>query len=383
MRIKGLDGLRAIAFLLVFFFHARFGTFGWMGVQLFFVLSGFLITGILLDMKRLLSPQWYFVKFYGRRFLRIIPLYYLYLFLIAQVAAYFLAQQNHKGYMLMFRDQLPYALGYVYNFFMATSKFEETSAFLTHLWSLAVEEQFYIIWPLVVFLLPFKHLKKAFWASIVIAPLFRLGVLLFYRSASFAILGDAYEAAYALPLSHLDAFAVGALLTLTPKIPKARLQFFLLLFLLPAVGMLTDYLTVGQWNIQNSFGWQLLLPNAYKSVWGYSALNYLFLLLIYGVAREQWFVGFLNQPWLRYLGKISYGLYVYHYAIYWIFTQILFPQLDIIAGTVSSLALTILIASASYHAFEWPIDSLKDRWFPFERKTSYLEATQDADQPIP
>jgi len=81
--IKGLDGLRAVAFLLVFFFHAHFGYFGWVGVQLFFVLSGFLITGILLDMKHSLPMAGYFIKFYGRRFLRIFPLYYLYLFLIA------------------------------------------------------------------------------------------------------------------------------------------------------------------------------------------------------------------------------------------------------------------------------------------------------------
>ena len=63
MRIKGLDGLRGVAFLMVFFFHVHWNQWGWPGVQLFFVLSGFLITGILLDMKESLPAKPYFIKF--------------------------------------------------------------------------------------------------------------------------------------------------------------------------------------------------------------------------------------------------------------------------------------------------------------------------------
>jgi len=86
--IPGLDGLRAVAYLLVFFFHARYLEVGWIGVQFFFVLSGFLITGILLDMKNSLPTGGYFLKFYGRRFLRIFPLYYFYLLLMAGLTAW-------------------------------------------------------------------------------------------------------------------------------------------------------------------------------------------------------------------------------------------------------------------------------------------------------
>lgn len=364
--IKGLDGLRGIAFLLVFLFHAHFGYFGWVGVQLFFVLSGFLITGILLDMKRALPTLGYFVKFYGRRFLRIFPLYYVYLFLIAQVATYLFEQKIRRPYIELFWDQYPYALAYVYNFFMATSKFVQTSQFLTHLWSLAVEEQFYILWPLIVFLTPFKHLKKIFLAVIVLAPLFRLGVLIFYQQASFGILGDANTAIYALPFSHLDAFAFGALINLGISIPQARRQFLILLVAFPLLGMLTDFLSTGQWNVDNGFGLPLLLPNAYKPVWGYSILNYIFVLLIYGVVREGWFVRLLEQRWLLYLGKVSYGLYVYHYAIYWLVSEIVFPGANLILGALIALPLTILVASLSFYLFEKPITDLKDRWFPFK-----------------
>ena len=371
MRIKGLDGLRAIAFLLVFLFHTRYGTFGWIGVQLFFVLSGFLITGILLDMKRHLNTGVYFLKFYGRRFLRIIPLYYLYLLLVVALASYMIASHNHKKYMLMLWDQLPYAAGYVYNFFMATSLFKETFMFLTHLWSLAVEEQFYIVWPLVIFLIPFRNLKAAFWSVLLLAPLFRLFVLWFYQTQSYAILGDMNRAVYALPFSHFDAFACGALLNLIPKIPKAKLQFFILLPLFPLGGMLADYLAVGQWNIEAGFGWQLLLPHAYKSVWGYSALNYLFMLLIYGVARENWFLRFLDHPWMRYLGRISYGLYVYHYATYYMMTQIIFPTVNQFTGALITFVVTVAIASVSFRFFEKPIDNLKERWFAVDTQQRF------------
>ena len=255
---------------------------------------------------------------------------------------------------------------YAYNFFMATSKFVLTSQFVTHLWSLAVEEQFYIFWPLVVFLTPARHLKRVFLAAIGLAPLLRLAVLIFYQQAPFEILGDADTAVYALPFSHLDAFAIGALLNLGVSIPKAKAQFLALLVGFPLLGMLTDFLSTGQWNFNNGFGLPLLLPNAYKPVWGYSILTYLFMLLIYGVAREGWFVRVLEHAWMRYLGRISYGLYVYHYIILWLTTEVVFPELPPLPGAAIALPLTILVASVSFRFFEKPITDLKDRWFPFK-----------------
>src|SRR5215216_2425986 len=89
--IPGLDGLRAIAFLLVFALHTEYLQVGWVGVSLFFVLSGFLITGILLDMKKTLAAKDYFFKFYGRRFLRIFPLYYFYLTVVALLTTWLIS----------------------------------------------------------------------------------------------------------------------------------------------------------------------------------------------------------------------------------------------------------------------------------------------------
>ncbi|MBK8781204.1 MAG: acyltransferase [Anaerolineales bacterium] len=164
--IPGLDGLRAIAFLMIFGFHTDYLPFGWMGVQMFFVISGYLITGILLRMKTNLPAGEYFLKFYGRRFFRIFPLYYFYLLLIFAVATWFISISYKQNMMQAVIDQLGYAVLYVYNFYSAYQGFN-SSPFLDHLWSLSVEEQFYIFWPLLIFFVNEKHLKKLFLAGII------------------------------------------------------------------------------------------------------------------------------------------------------------------------------------------------------------------------
>jgi peptidoglycan/LPS O-acetylase OafA/YrhL len=97
--IPGLDGLRGVAFLLVFALHTGYLEIGWVGVSLFFVLSGFLITGILLDMKKSLTSKEYFFKFYGRRFLRIFPLYYFYLLLAGLLTTWLISIHYRPRYM--------------------------------------------------------------------------------------------------------------------------------------------------------------------------------------------------------------------------------------------------------------------------------------------
>ena len=178
--IPGLDGLRAIAFLLVFAIHTDYLNFGWVGVQLFFVLSGFLITGILLDMKEYLPTKEYYLKFYGRRFLRIFPLYYFYLLSMSGITAWLKSLAFRPNKMQIFLDQAPYAAIYVYNFFYASNQFEHT-ALLEHFWSLSVEEQFYIFWPLMIMLTPKKHVKKLFIAAIFGGWAFRVLYTVLYK----------------------------------------------------------------------------------------------------------------------------------------------------------------------------------------------------------
>ena len=111
--IPGLDGLRAIAFLMIFGFHNDYFQFGWLGVQLFFVASGFLITRIFLRMKAKIAAREYFLKFYIRRFFRIFPLYYFYLFLILGLAIWGISASYKIKMMNVVVDQIGYAFLYV------------------------------------------------------------------------------------------------------------------------------------------------------------------------------------------------------------------------------------------------------------------------------
>ncbi|MFZ5857694.1 MAG: acyltransferase family protein [Chloroflexota bacterium] len=365
--IPGLDGVRAIAFLLVFFLHTDYLYFGWVGVQLFFVLSGFLITDILLRMKEKFSAGDYFKKFYGRRFLRIFPLYYLYLLIIFVVTIIVIYYGYRVAYMQRTQEQFPYALAYIYNFFNASSAYDGESWLIGHLWSLSVEEQFYIFWPLLIFLTPKKHLKKLFVAAIIAGPLFRAGISFLYKYYDVPFMFPDYSVVtYVLPFSHLDAFGLGAFISRF-EIPKARWQFIALLLLLPIIGFATTYWSTGSLGDITALGFRYPLAKDMKQVWGYVYLNYVCALFIYIVVKEKFLVGFLDKPFIGYLGKISYGLYVYHFAIVWFVARIRDLSVPIAIAKpltlVISAILLYFIASLSYKYFEKPILDLKDKYF--------------------
>src|SRR3954469_10344160 len=135
--IKSLDGVRALAIILVMTFHAGITHFGWMGVQLFFVLSGYLITGILWKEKfRDVSLSFKFKKFWVRRSLRIFPLYFGYLVALGLT---FLVLHFPSYYTLY----APYLFTYTFNYTRLLSGWQGNPLF-THLWSLSIEEQFYL-----------------------------------------------------------------------------------------------------------------------------------------------------------------------------------------------------------------------------------------------
>ena len=367
--IPGLDGLRAVAFLVLFGLHVDYLQFGWMGVQLFFVLSGYLITGILLRMKGALSAKEYFLKFYGRRFLRIFPLYYFYLLVMLALTTWLVSVRYKPNVMQVFVKQAWYAVLYLYDFFSASEGFIP-SRFLDHLWSLSVEEQFYIFWPLLIFLVPERSLKKLFLAGILAGPVFRMTLFFIHQSGFIASLRDpAALAIYPLPFSHVDAFAFGAYITRF-SIPNARKQFLYIGIALPLIGLATQYAAIGTMGPISALGYPVTLPNGYQFIWAYTLLNYWFAVLIYCVVYEKMFVRFLDWPPLQYLGKISYGLYVYHFPIIWFAGRIrdFGVREEVVAPLVAILSFigTVAIASASYFAIEKPFLGLKDKYFPVE-----------------
>ena len=153
--IKNLDGVRGIAILLVVLFHLPMQPgwggalgltlpFGWMGVQLFFVLSGFLITRILISSKEQPFGA-YLRRLYVRRVLRIFPLYYGFLLALGAVYLATALPEPLERYW-------PYLATFTWNWTRADAAWEESNRFV-HLWSLSVEEQFYLVWPALVVLL--------------------------------------------------------------------------------------------------------------------------------------------------------------------------------------------------------------------------------------
>ncbi len=186
-RIRQLDGIRALAILTVFISHAFKISMGGMGVDLFFILSGFLITGILPNAKQN-SLRGYFAKFYSRRARRILPPYVLAMLLLT---AFFGVAWTQHWYFYFLLNNL-----------MAPLHIRVPFPF-SPLWSLAVEEQFYLVWPFAVYFLNERRLAQLAAFFVILAPVLR-GVVHF----------DIPRAIYVLTPFRMDLLAVGALLCL-------------------------------------------------------------------------------------------------------------------------------------------------------------------------
>ena len=341
-----LDGLRAIAVMAVLVHHyLRLGTAGTvaglepglLGVRLFFVLSGFLITGILLRARQtveqgLASRREVLQQFYIRRALRIFPLYYGVL-----LAAWVFGSAEA-------RDQLPWLASYSYNFWIAQLGWYP--AHFSHLWSLAVEEQFYLLWPAAILLVPRRALLPFLLAVIVAAPLYRaLAWNLSLPSLWF----------YVATPSALDALGMGGLLAVMAQGQAPAPRLSRALWPLGALALLGCVLLQHQ-------------PAA-AAVFTETLVSLLFMTLVAAAgAGVRGFAGrLLEARPLRYLGKISYGVYVYHLLLPDVARALLAP-LGIttpLQGTAHFLvytAATIAVASLSWYAFERPLNALKSRY---------------------
>src|SRR5437660_4196012 len=215
--VPALDGLRGIAIAIVFLGHAvalqltpagvegglrEVLRFGWSGVDLFFVLSGFLITGILLDSKG--QRRWW-PNFFMRRALRIFPLYYGALFLIFIVLPR-LVRWHDPDYALLQANQAWY-WGYAVNVLNALTNGHGTPLNTAHFWSLAIEEQYYLLWPLVVWLCRPRTLLRVALIASVIGVAFRLWLVANGRP----------EMAYGLTPGRLDGLLLGGALAVLAR----------------------------------------------------------------------------------------------------------------------------------------------------------------------
>lgn len=364
--LKQLDGLRALSVAAVAWSHWRpyqnsepFLPWGELGVQTFFIISGFLITGILLDNRETAPGFSVLQQFYLRRMLRVFPLFYAALVLLLIFKANSIS------------ETWPWHAAYLSNVYFY---FHGWHGQLSHFWSLAVEEQFYLVWPLLLIFLPRKLLLPVILACIAMAPLFQIGM-----ASIFAVPADGVTASVLMP-SCLDALGIGALLAYGARenFPMAKIAFRLLL-----AGMAG--LTL--WGVAN-FPAPL---EPLKKLAGVCVLGW----LVYSAAAgfRGPFGRLLQSPPLNYLGKISYGLYVIHnFAISmslgliawlghpgWLEKIYAIPTFRMIGFA----GLTIGLAALSWHVFEKPLNNLK-RKFPYAaggKFTSTISSKTEAAAP--
>jgi peptidoglycan/LPS O-acetylase OafA/YrhL len=373
-RIRVLDGVRGIAILLVLMLHfALYGgtaprggadriafsllSTGWIGVDLFFVLSGFLITGILYRTK---DERHYFRNFYMRRVLRIFPLYYATLALFAIVLpAIWLGTVELRSVS----DHATSFWLYLTNIRIARAGWAP-SDLLGHFWSLAVEEQFYLVWPFIVFACSRKALLRVCAGILIACPLVRIGL----HSA------DSSLAAYVLTPARLDSLAIGGLVAL---IAEGRGGLERLARRAPA--LLGGGLAVTAGLVVARPG--LPYQDAIVGTIGYSVLAVLFAALIARLLtapQDGRLARTFGSSWLRFFGRYSYALYVFHHPL--LFLLPAWWSIDAFrpAGTpwllgyclfvVATLPVCVGLSLLSWHAVELPFLRLKDR-FPAGRSS--------------
>jgi peptidoglycan/LPS O-acetylase OafA/YrhL len=358
--IPQFDGLRGLAILLVLIGHSGFLEalphagmleYARFGVDLFFVLSGFLITGILTDSK---GSRHYFRNFYARRALRIWPLYYLVLFVAFVVVPLFEPAMRPtaagvwpafvfyvQNIALVHRDTYPFGLG-------AT-------------WSLAVEEQFYLTWPLLVFLLKKRTLAIFSVLLVVVSLSLRL---------SFHFHGAPLGFVHFFTLSRLDAIALGSLAALWLRSPSCTfVRWRIRAYQFLGFGVAGTILA-------------RILMHRNSSIIGYTFLAIAFTGLL-GISltsdpRSSLLGRSLSAHWLRYIGRISYGIYLLHYPLFILWARFVdtlgFYRAHKMAGNllafVGQIALATIAASISWRFFEEPILRLKEL-FPSASETHW------------
>jgi peptidoglycan/LPS O-acetylase OafA/YrhL len=364
--IRSFDGARALSIIAVMAYHAGLLHFGWAGVQLFFVLSGYLITTILWKEKfRSESLGYKFKKFWVRRSLRIFPLYFAYLLVLGLT---FLV----LGFPSYYPTYGPYLWTYTVNYSRLLPEWQGNPLF-THLWSLSIEEQFYLFFPFIIFLMKPSIIRRLLLALILLAPLIRYGLGLYYAQKAEPLV--AADAVYWNLLTHLDAFFIGALIPvfrLQETIVRPQRVFAFALCLALVGGGVNYYFNDGPHAFLTDLGYDHDQVGNYAHVWRYTLLNFLFasLILVLVSPHAKGLKGLerlLAASWLVRIGRVSYGMYIFHWAILVYGFERIFGHSDANSRWLwfpLYVAAVYLVAELSYRFFEAKFLVLKDRFFP-------------------
>jgi len=335
-KIPQLDAVRGIAILVVLAHNlhgfssqpfALVSNYGWMGVDLFFVLSGFLITGILLDSK---SSENYFRNFYARRSLRIWPLYYSVLILMFVILPLVRPQDAPE----LFQRSSPW---WSYPFFLQNFLVAAPALAVGPLgvsWSLAVEELFYLVWPFVVRFVSTNHVQWIAGAVLLASPILRVQFI-----AQHWII-------YSNPFCRLDGMMAGALLAILVRKsgfePGRLLKPAWVLFLIAVPLAITTAAYGLMWL---AFSMAVL-----------ASASFLYLALF---VTNTWFRAILTNRFLMFTGTISYALYLLHKIPDDAFKRLHWKEAHPIAAFWLAVAASYLLAIVSWNLLEKPILGLK------------------------
>ncbi len=327
-----LDGLRAVSVLAILTFHLRPDWLpgGFLGVDVFFIISGFLITSLLLDEVQN-HGRIDFLRFYRRRFKRLFPSFIL-VILLTMICAYILFDQ--QKFISVAKTALFSVFGISNLYFYKTASYFDLSSIekpLLHIWSLSVEEQFYFIWPLVLFVMYKFVLRSSKYFYLLVATLFLLTV---YFNLNHPV------ATFYLPFSRFYEFLVGAGLALFPWKQgafhkHARTCFLASLITLPIIFLMLDSTSL----LPGPASFLFIFPVVYLITNG-------------GIESK---LNILNLKFFKYIGKRSYTIYLIHWPIivFYLDSKSI-RQMTFLDTIVIALSIFIL-ADVIYRCYEYPL----------------------------
>ena len=368
--LAGLDGVRGLAILMVMAVHfvgdapadgtlqrlvVKAASYGVLGVDLFFVLSGFLITGLLLEAR---GQPHYFRNFYARRTLRIFPLYYGVLAVLFLVLP---ALVTPSPLLEVARRHQTWLWTYTTNFYIALTSSWASLTYVSHFWSLAIEEHFYLVWPLVVFSFSRTVLERICVGVILVGLALRLVL----------VAGGMSELSVSvLTPCRIDTLVVGALLAILVRREGLGTRLVeragaLLLVLLGAV------LVVSLFGVLTGL-WLPVLHQIRGSLYAF-LFGALTLASLRGSSGRERLARPFRGRLLRFFGKYSYGLYVYHGLFTWYLLETQANErldrwfggrhgLTLVARVVLGVGVSLGVAVLSYELMEKKFLGLK-RYF--------------------
>lgn len=344
--IPELDGMRGFAILLVMNFHAETTYFqgGFIGVDLFFVLSGFLITSLIIN-EYDSSSSLNLKNFYMRRLLRLGPALFLLLLVFSLLSIIFLSTDKARSNLV---DTI-ISLFYLSNWARAFSI--HPPDYLGHTWSLSIEEQFYILWPIA--LLTMLRTFKNRWAIAILA--FVLAGSSWLLRIYLIHYGASYERLYNGLDTRADALMIGSLLGIilssnllsdrTKNILSKWLEFFSYFAVLALITITVN----------------LVWTNPQLYYWVFFIVEILTATLIFNliINKNSVLHKVLSMKWIVWVGSISYGLYLWHYPIYKTMQNLQYSPIEVLV--YGSLA-TFMVSAGSFYILEKPILKWKNRY---------------------